>query len=160
MCCPRYILRYATNTRSAREQPIKLGESPSQPSDPPRRIVSRWATCCPRCYPRYILAFRIFIFLAFCMAKTLGQLVSSQANRAVLSLSKQVILCTAVKQNCIEVGVLLPSIHPPLRSRHSVSAWVTKPTEWIESQPSGRRRRLYRGWHIVHIIINYYLQVT
>ncbi len=115
MCCPRYILRFATNTRSA-------GEFPCQPSDPPRRIVSRWATCCPRytlhfvpgtrsagecpSQPRCAEPVEVSDFVQRSEAKlyrggrpaaldtpstsfqALGQRLSNQANRDVLSLSK------------------------------------------------------------------------
>ncbi len=158
ICCPRYILRFATNTRSARERPIKLGESPSQPSDFVQRSEAKlYRGGRPAALDTPSTSFQ-----------ALGQRVNAQANR--------VILCNAVKQNCIEVGDLLTSIHFGFSINYIpyvISCQNTRSAREFPSQPSDFVQRseaklyrggllggLYRGEHIVHIKINYYLQVA
>jgi hypothetical protein len=108
--------------------------------------------------------------------QALGQRVSNQSNR-LSSQANRVVLCNAVKQNCIEVGVLLPSVHfgfsinyipYVLYGQNTRSAFGYPPRQPSESKANRVADAggcievgvLYRGWRIVHITINYYLQVT
>ncbi len=147
MCCPRYILRFATNTRSA-------GELPCQPSDFVQRSEAKlYRGGRPAALDTPSTSFQ-----------ALGQRLRDQANR-VSSQANRVILSNAVKQNCIEVGALLPSIQFGFSINYIpyvISCQNTRSAREFPSQPSDFVQRseaklyrggllggLYRGGHIV-----------
>jgi hypothetical protein len=122
----------------------------------------------PSVLPSIHFGFSNFYILTFCMAKTLGQRESDQANRESSQANRVSSQANRVADEggCIEVGDLLPSVLPSIhfgfsnfyipyvlygQNTRSAREFLSQPRKFpsqpgeFPSQPSGRRRRLYRG---------------